>query len=320
MVASRARTAAPASASAPRRATRICGCPMCSRAMSRQTGDASVLDEIRPYLEGPAVPEHEDTWIVIPRAVARDRRRLRTLRAARSTTRCGISARTACRCSAPATGTTASTRWAGRGVGTSVWMGFFLSQRARRRSSRSRARRATKLSHRAAKRRAQALREALEVGWRGDHYALDFADDGQVVDMPNAMTTGWAAYSGAVDFERALAAIEGGLKSIERPEPRACCWKRRSSSIHSPIPAASPIIPPACARTAANTAMARPGSSTASCGSPKQARARGDETAAARADRARIRDLREDLAAEEDRSRANRALRPHPHPATRRHL
>ena len=31
------------------------------------------------------------------------------------------------------------------------------------------------------------------------------------------MTTGWAAYSGACDDERALAAIEGGLKGIERP-------------------------------------------------------------------------------------------------------
>jgi cyclic beta-1,2-glucan synthetase len=32
------------------------------------------------------------------------------------------------------------------------------------------------------------------------------------------MTTGWAAYSGAVGFDRALAAVEGGLKAIERPD------------------------------------------------------------------------------------------------------
>jgi len=38
-----------------------------------------------------------------------------------------------------------------------------------------------------------------------------------VVGRRNAMTTGWAAYSGAVDFERAVAALEGGLKGIERP-------------------------------------------------------------------------------------------------------
>jgi cyclic beta-1,2-glucan synthetase len=61
-----------------------------------------------------------------------------------------------------------------------------------------------------------ALRVALEVGWQGTHYALDFADNGQALDMPNAMTTGWPAYSGAVDHARGIAAIEGGLKSIER--------------------------------------------------------------------------------------------------------
>jgi cyclic beta-1,2-glucan synthetase len=60
------------------------------------------------------------------------------------------------------------------------------------------------------------LRAALEVGWQGDHYALDFADDGSVVGRRNAMTTGWSAHSGAVDFERAVAALEGGLKGIEQ--------------------------------------------------------------------------------------------------------
>ena len=61
-----------------------------------------------------------------------------------------------------------------------------------------------------------ALRGALEIGWQGTHYALDFADSGEPLGMPNAMTTGWPAYSGAVDHARAIAAIEGGLKSIER--------------------------------------------------------------------------------------------------------
>ena len=60
--------------------------------------------------------------------------------------------------------------------------------------------------------------KALDAGWLGDHYALDFADDGQALAIPNAMTTGWAAYSGACDDDRALAAIEGGLKAIERPD------------------------------------------------------------------------------------------------------
>ena len=61
-----------------------------------------------------------------------------------------------------------------------------------------------------------AQQKALEAGWMGDHYALDFADDGQEVGARNAMANGWAAYSGACDDERALAAIEGALKGIER--------------------------------------------------------------------------------------------------------
>ena len=47
---------------------------------------------------------------------------------------------------------------------------------------------------------------------------LDFADNGEVLDQPNAMTTGWAAWSGACDDTRALEALEGGLKGIERPD------------------------------------------------------------------------------------------------------
>ncbi len=49
-------TAARASASEPRRATRISGCPTCSARYVAQTGDLSVLDEATPYLEGAAVP------------------------------------------------------------------------------------------------------------------------------------------------------------------------------------------------------------------------------------------------------------------------
>jgi len=62
------------------------------------------------------------------------------------------------------------------------------------------------------------VRVALEGAWWGDHYALDFADDGRAVEVANAMTTGWAAYSGALEFQRALIALEGGLSAIERPD------------------------------------------------------------------------------------------------------
>ena len=78
------------------------------------------------------------------------------------------------------------------------------------------------------------------------------------------MTSGWAAYSGACDDERALAAIEGGLRGIERPH-RVLLLQTPFYEHSQPYPAASPTIPPGYVRTAVSTAMARPGSSTASC-------------------------------------------------------
>ena len=96
--------------------------------------------------------------------------------------------------------------------------GLLLLQCARRfRADRSRERR-RELSRGAARRRKRRCAAAIEVGWQGDHYALDFADDGSSIAMHNAMTTGWAAYSGATDYHRAVAALEGGLEGIERPD------------------------------------------------------------------------------------------------------
>jgi cyclic beta-1,2-glucan synthetase len=182
----------------------------------REHGDSSVLDESTSFLEGEAVPEHEDTWIVIPRvsretATVYEHARLAIEFTLRYLGQNGLPLLRA-------------GDWndgidvLGRlGVGTSVWMGFFLANvldgfipLARRKGDNAFASRCEEA--------LAAQRNALEVGWLGDHYALDFADDGQVLPVPNAMTTGWAAYSGACDDERALAAIEGGLRAIERPD------------------------------------------------------------------------------------------------------
>ena len=230
-----------------------------------QTGDRTVLDVVVPYLEAPHVPEHEDTLVVASRpsrevgdVYEHSRRAIEyTLRHMGAN---GL----------PLLG---AGDWndgidalGSKGIGTSVWMGFFFFDVLSGFIPIARAKRDEAFAQRCEEAR-EAVRAALEVGWQGDHYALDFADDGSVVGRRNAMTTGWAAHSGAVDFERAVAALEGGLKGIERPI--ACsCWKSRSSNIRSLIPAASRITHPASARTAANTATARPGSSTASCVSP----------------------------------------------------
>ena len=104
-----------------------------------------------------------------------------------------------------------------KGRGTSAWMGFFFFDVLSGFIPLARLRRDEAFAKRCEEAR-EAVRAALETAWRGDHYALDFSDDGRAIEMPNAMTSGWAAHSGAVDFDRALAALEGGLKGIERPD------------------------------------------------------------------------------------------------------
>ena len=182
----------------------------------RETGDRSVLDEIVPYLEGPPVPEHEDTWIVTPRP-SREVGDVyeHCCRAIEYTLRhLGANGLPLLGVGDWNDGIDALGR---KGVGTSVWMGFFFfnvldgfAPIARAKGDESFARRCEEAK--------AAMRSAIEVGWQGDHYALDFADDGSAIAMHNAMTTGWAAYSGATEYERAIAALEGGLQGIERPD------------------------------------------------------------------------------------------------------
>ncbi len=181
----------------------------------RQSGDRTVLDETTPFLEGEAVPAHEDTWIVIPRVSRESATVYEHARLAIdfSLAHLGANGLPLLRAGDWNDGIDALGR---RDIGTSVWMGFFLFNvldgfipLARLKGDETFAARCEAA--------LAGQREALEVGWRGDHYLLDFADDGREVDVRNAMTTGWAAYSGACDDKRALAAIEGGLKGIERP-------------------------------------------------------------------------------------------------------
>jgi cyclic beta-1,2-glucan synthetase len=173
-----------------------------------------VLDEATPFLEGEAVPAHEDTWIVIPRV---SRESATVYQHARLTIEftlrhLGANGLPLLRAGDWNDGIDALGR---REIGTSVWMGFFLANVLDGFVDLAR----IKGDEDFAARCESALagqRKALEAGWMGDHYALDFADDGREVGERNAMTTGWSAHSGACDDARALAAIEGGLKGIER--------------------------------------------------------------------------------------------------------
>jgi len=181
----------------------------------RQTGDKSVLDETTPFLEGEGVPANEDTWIVIPRVSRESATVYEHARLAIEFAlgHLGANGLPLLRAGDWNDGIDALGR---RDIGTSVWMGFFLFNVLDGFIPLARLKGDETFAVRCDVARA-GQREALEAGWRGDHYLLDFADDGREVDLRNAMTTGWAAYSGACDDARALAAIEGGLKGIERP-------------------------------------------------------------------------------------------------------
>jgi cyclic beta-1,2-glucan synthetase len=180
----------------------------------RESGDRTVLDEATPFLEGEAVPAQEETWIVIPRVSRESATVYEHARLAIDFTleHMGSNGLPLLRAGDWNDGIDVLGRL---DVGTSVWIGFFLFNvldgfipLARMKGDEAFAARCEAA--------LAEQRKALESGWRRDHYLLDFADDGREVDLRNAMTTGWAAYSGACDDARALAALEGGLKGIER--------------------------------------------------------------------------------------------------------
>ena len=181
----------------------------------RESGDRTVLDEATLFLEAEPVPAHEETWIVIPRVSRESATVYEHARLAIAFTleHLGANGLPLLRAGDWNDGIDMLGRL---DIGTSVWMGFFLANVLEGFAPLARAHSDEAFAAQCELALARQ-RKALEAGWRGDHYLLDFADDGRELDLRNAMTTGWAAWSGACDEERALAAVEGGLKGIERP-------------------------------------------------------------------------------------------------------
>ena len=181
-----------------------------------ETGDRGVLDVVAPYLEGPAVPERDDTLLVAPRPSreAADVYTHAKLAIEYALQHLGDNGLPLLRAGDWNDGIDGLGR---AEIGTGVWMGFFLFNTLDGFAPLARMKGDAAFAA-ACEEAMAALREALELGWFGDHYGLDFADDGRALSMPNAMTTGWAAHSGAAPYERAVAALEGGLKGIERAD------------------------------------------------------------------------------------------------------
>ena len=92
----------------------------------RKTGDGSVLDEVTPFLEGEAVPDNQETWIVVPRASRETATVYEHARLAIAFTleHMGENGLPLLRAGDWNDGIDALGRLE---IGTSVWMGFFLA-------------------------------------------------------------------------------------------------------------------------------------------------------------------------------------------------
>jgi cyclic beta-1,2-glucan synthetase len=180
------------------------------------TGDQSVLHERTAYLEGLPVPLDLDSITLVPRASRDDADLYEHCRLAIDYTlaRMGVHG-------LPLIGTG---DWNDgidvvgfEGRGESVWLGFFLHEILTGFTPLIAAREA-ELAAEPYRDHARKLKTALDCAWRRDHYIIAFADDGRDLDRMNAMTAAWPILSGAVAFERGLAALEGPLERLEKSD------------------------------------------------------------------------------------------------------
>lgn len=185
------------------------------------TGDASVLAEEAPYLEGAAIPEGSLDLFIAPRAsrVIGDvyDHCLRAIDY--SLARMGAHG-------LPLIGTgdwnDGIDRAGVEGRGESVWLGFFLHGILRDFSkiAQGKSLRDGKGDDDAHRFRVEAdrLKRRLEGAWLDDRYVLVFDDSGLALDRASAMTAAWPILSGAVDFERGRTALENGLAHLEKAD------------------------------------------------------------------------------------------------------
>lgn len=186
----------------------------------RESGDEALWSEIVPFLDGRPLPVgQEGLMFVPPTSLERGSVYEHCRRAIEWTlSRIGPSG-------VPLMG---SGDWndgidgIGLGLrGESAWMGFFLHQLLLDFAPVT-----ARFEGEAARRRyedaAAGLRKALESWWRSDDrfegYVRATTDRGEPMVYADALLTAWPALSGAVDLPRALAALEAGLRRLERDE------------------------------------------------------------------------------------------------------
>ena len=206
----------------------------------RATGDVALLDECVPFMEAPPLPKGQEGRMFVPRpsqdAGSIDEHCRRAIDW--SLARFG-------RNGLPLLG---SGDWNDGidlpgllGRGESVWLGFFLHGILQDYAAllRRRGRDAADYTQAAAR-----LRQSLDRQWRdGRGYLRATTDDGEDFDSCDALISAWPALSGAVERERALAAIELGLAKLQR-ENRVLLLTPPFSETSRPYPGRIAEYPP----------------------------------------------------------------------------
>ena len=178
------------------------------------TGDQAILDEPVAFIEGGPVPAGQEGYLLAPRPTRERATLYEHCRRA-----IDLSLRQRGVHGLPLLG---SGDWNdGLDVpglqmrGESVWMGFFLHQVLVEFAEIAQTRNDTPTVSRYHM-EAGHLRIALDASWRDTGFLRATSDDGVELVYADALTSSWAALSGAVDLERSLAALEQGLLRLER--------------------------------------------------------------------------------------------------------
>jgi len=205
------------------------------------TGDAGILSEVTPFLEGRPIPHGAEGLGFAPQPSAERASLYEHCRRAIDYTldrrgRHGL----------PLIGSgdwnDALDRIGHRGRGQSVWLGFFLHRVLVDFAPLAQAHG----DHPTATRwlaEAARLRTALAGMQRDARYLRAIADDGTPLLLPNALTAAWPALSGAVPHDAALAALRADLPDLESEHLVRVQWP--PSHEHSkPWPGRIALYPP----------------------------------------------------------------------------